>query len=178
MWLWIFVAPEKAPTTEIRMLWSRASPVLTVTSVPGNSLSSLQQTWKGDFGQDKHSHVQRCSLQGKAAWRMSRNSPNWFGKSKLGPIGKKELGTTSTLHYLGLSSIYDPLFSKYSLLLDLLENMGSLKDTLKNGNVIRTKWKRKAMAVREKGSNFHTCLRDLEEQISGKFKSLEALLVI
>lgn len=34
------------------------------------------------------------------------------------------------------------------------------------------------MTVREKRSNFLKCLRDLRDQIFGKFKSLEALLII
>lgn len=71
----------------------------------------------------------------------------------------------------------DLLFLKYSLLLDLLENGRSLKDTEKNGNMIRRKWKRKVMTVREEEYNFPKSLRDLGDQISGKFKWLEALLI-
>lgn len=44
--------------------------------------------------------------------------------------------------------------------------------------MVRRKWKRTSVTVREKRSNFLKCLRDLRDQIFGKFKSLEALLII
>lgn len=55
-----------------------------------------------------------------------------------------------TSHCLELSGIYDPLFSKYSLVLGLLENGRSLNDT-------EQKWQCNKEKVKEKGND---CLRE------------------
>lgn len=78
---------------------------------PWNILSSFQQTWQGDFGQAKYSHVHRNLQQGGIAWRISRNSCVCSRKAKLGLLGKNQLGKTWWDSSLTLSFIMRYLWS-------------------------------------------------------------------
>lgn len=145
-----------------------ASPVLTVTSFPGNNLlprdlekEPLAPLSAPMFTDD---HCRREQPDVWAVIAMSgMKTQNWSQYRK---------------SHLGLSDIYESLLSKCSLILDLFEYERSLKETEKNVKEVRRKWKRKAITVIEMGANFLKRLRVLWNQVSCRLKTLGVILII